>query len=195
MKLTDIFKFKLFDRTDKADLEVVNENFQSVEEIISEHKTSGDHDDRYLKKSEVLNTNIVTEAGYALDARQANPNVAGSLGAQISALKTNLKWSEWKTLIKDQLRYRYNAYNIEVSFTYWATSEAYSGHNSIKIAQMEVGPGTYVKDFVFLRNSGSGNLHYYAGIDFTWDGGIYLVPMGSDIPAGVILEAHFMLGR
>ena len=43
-----------------------------------------------LKKSTVTNSNTVTEAGFALDARQANPNVAGSLGAQIATLNTNL---------------------------------------------------------------------------------------------------------
>lgn len=35
MRLTDIFKFKLFDRTDKADLDVVNENFQNVETALN----------------------------------------------------------------------------------------------------------------------------------------------------------------
>ena len=117
MRLTDIFKFKLFDRTDKADLDVVNENFQNVEtalnnckQDLSNHKSSGDHDSRYytetevdgklseksdtshnhdgryLQKSAVINSNTVTETGYALDARQANPNVSGSLGAQINSL-------------------------------------------------------------------------------------------------------------
>lgn len=33
MKLTDIFKFKLFERTDPVDMETVNENFESVEKI------------------------------------------------------------------------------------------------------------------------------------------------------------------
>lgn len=122
MRLTDIFKFKLFDRTDKADLDVVNENFQNVEtalnnckQDLSNHKSSGDHDSRYyteaemdgklsgksdtthnhdsryLQKSAVINSNTVTEAGYALDARQANPNVSGSLGAQINSLNRTLK--------------------------------------------------------------------------------------------------------
>lgn len=121
MESTDIFKFKLFDRTDKADLDVVNENFQNAEtalnnckQDLSNHKSSGDHDNRYyteaemdgklsgksdtthnhdsryLQKSAVINSNTVTEAGYALDARQANPNVSGSLGAQINSLNTNL---------------------------------------------------------------------------------------------------------
>ena len=38
-----------------------------------------------LDKTSVVNNNLTSEAGYALDARQANPNVDGSLGAQIKA--------------------------------------------------------------------------------------------------------------
>ena len=52
--------------------------------------TTHNHDSRYLQKSAVINSNTVTETGYALDARQANPNVSGSLGAQINSLNTNL---------------------------------------------------------------------------------------------------------
>lgn len=37
-----------------------------------------------LPSANVMNTNTVTAAGYALDARQANPNVSGSLAAQIA---------------------------------------------------------------------------------------------------------------
>ena len=76
MKLTDLFKFKLFERKDTADLAVVNENFQTAESEI----------DKRLLNTAVQNTNTVTEAGYALDARQANPNVKGSLGALIDTL-------------------------------------------------------------------------------------------------------------
>lgn len=80
MKLTDLFKFKLFERKDVADLAVVNENFQTAESEI----------DKRLLKTAVQNTNTVTEAGYALDARQANPNVKGSLAELIVALKEAL---------------------------------------------------------------------------------------------------------
>lgn len=80
MKLTDLLKFKLFERKDTADLAVVNENFQTAESEI----------DKRLLKTAVQNTNTVTEAGYALDARQANPNVKGSLGALIDALNEAL---------------------------------------------------------------------------------------------------------
>lgn len=39
-----------------------------------------------LDKSSVVDNQLTSEAGYALDARQANPNVEGSLGAQIKAV-------------------------------------------------------------------------------------------------------------
>lgn len=43
-----------------------------------------------LPSSYVVYGNTTTVAGYALDARQANPNIAGSLGAQIKAANTAL---------------------------------------------------------------------------------------------------------
>ena len=39
-----------------------------------------------LDKTSVVNNHLTSEEGYALDARQANPNIDGSLGAQIKAL-------------------------------------------------------------------------------------------------------------
>lgn len=41
-------------------------------------------EDTYLPKTSVVNNNTTTAAGYALDARQANPNVSGSLAEQIA---------------------------------------------------------------------------------------------------------------
>ena len=54
-----------------------------------------------LKKSAVINTNTVTEAGFALDARQANPNIPESLGAQINMLNTNLENKYHIKLVKN----------------------------------------------------------------------------------------------
>ncbi len=53
---------------------------------------SGSYHDLSDKPSipSVVNNNTTTAAGYALDARQANPNIAGSLGAQINAANTAL---------------------------------------------------------------------------------------------------------
>ena len=39
-----------------------------------------------LDKTSVVNNNLTSEVGYALDARQANPNIDGSLGAQIKVV-------------------------------------------------------------------------------------------------------------
>ena len=54
---------------------------------------SGNYNDLNDKPSipSVVNNNTTTEAGFALDARQANPNVDGSLAKQISALNDGLK--------------------------------------------------------------------------------------------------------
>lgn len=112
MKLTDIFKFKLFERTDPVDMKTVNENFESVEKLFkgldrvdntsdcdknvaSAKKAECDGNGKnisetYLKKTAVANNNTTTEAGFALDARQANPNVDGSLAKQISTLNDGL---------------------------------------------------------------------------------------------------------
>lgn len=122
MKLTDIFKFKLFERTDPVDMETVNENFESVEKLfkgLDQVDNTSDCDknvasakkaecdgngknisETYLKKTAVANNNTTTEAGYALDARQANPNVDGSLAKQISMLNSGLANKHFIKIIK-----------------------------------------------------------------------------------------------
>lgn len=47
-------------------------------------------DKEKLDNFSIVNNNTTTEAGYALDARQANPNVNGSLAKQISTLNSGL---------------------------------------------------------------------------------------------------------
>ena len=124
MKLTDIFKFKLFERTDPVDMKTVNENFESVEKLfkgLDQVDNTSDCDknvasakkaecdgngknisETYLKKAAVANNNTTTESGFALDARQANPNVDGSLAKQISALNDGLANKYFlKVLAKD----------------------------------------------------------------------------------------------
>ena len=124
MKLTDIFKFKLFERTDPVDMKTVNENFESVEKLfkgLDQVDNTSDCDknvasakkaecdgngknisETYLKKTAVANNNTTTEAGYALDARQENPNVDGSLAKQISTLNSGLTNKYFlKVLAKD----------------------------------------------------------------------------------------------
>ena len=47
-----------------------------------------------LDKSKVVNNQTTTEAGYALDARQANPNIDGTLAKQVADLNGSLKIEE-----------------------------------------------------------------------------------------------------
>lgn len=271
MRLTDIFKFKLFDRTDKADLDVVNENFQNAETALNNcmqprniftgdidtlrstgkagaywvhpvskgttsatdsfpfadgenyydlyvfvknasdstqmairfdadgkhdvryrmyangkwypwstalgktdistigdgtitgaigellkkltsHKSSGDHDGRYLQKSAVINNNTTTEAGYALDARQANPNVSGSLGAQISELSTNLSnkiLKIEKTYTSPQIQIGANAYN---AFTFNDFKDMKSDYVLLS-TNVEVDKDLVFTDFHYQKDS------------------------------------------
>ena len=84
MKLSDIFKFKLFEGSDKANLKIVNENFEIAEkELAATNKEIADKvteiNDRItelngllggkLDVTKIANNLVTTEEGYALDAR------------------------------------------------------------------------------------------------------------------------------
>ena len=84
MKLSDIFKFKLFEGGDKANLNIVNENFEIADkELDATNKEITDKvteiNNRItelnnllggkLDVSKIANNLVTTEAGYALDAR------------------------------------------------------------------------------------------------------------------------------
>lgn len=69
--------------------------FGKIVKWFSDLKTvafSGNYNDLSNKPTipTIVNNNTTTEAGYALDARQANPNVDGSLAKQISTLSSSL---------------------------------------------------------------------------------------------------------
>ena len=81
--------------------------FGKIARWIADLKTvafSGSYNDLSNKPTipTVVNNNTTTEAGYALDARQANPNVDGSLAKQISTLNSGLTNKYFlKVLAKD----------------------------------------------------------------------------------------------
>ena len=179
MKLTDIFKFKLFERTDPVDMETVNENFESVEKLfkgLDQVDNTSDCDknvasakkaecdgngknisETYLKKTAVANNNTTTEAGYALDARQANPNVDGSLAKQISMLNSGLAnkhfikimKSDW-TGIMGSLTPMFNINNDNVTDLI-AHNEQNDTYPSVRVARASADydgnniPDTYLK--------------------------------------------------
>ena len=95
MKLSDIFKFKLFEGSDKANLKIVNENFEIAEkELAATNKEITDKVTEINNKitelngllggkldvTKIANNLITTEAGYALDAR---------MGKELSESKEN----------------------------------------------------------------------------------------------------------
>ena len=51
-----------------------------------------------LDKSKVVNNQTTTEAGYALDARQANPNIDGTLAKQVADLNGSLNGKKVPTI-------------------------------------------------------------------------------------------------
>lgn len=84
MKLSDIFKFKLFEGSDKANLKIVNENFEIAEkELDATNKEITDKVTEINNKitelngllggkldvSKIANNLVTTEEGYVLDAR------------------------------------------------------------------------------------------------------------------------------
>ena len=84
MKLSDIFKFKLFEGGDKANLKIVNENFEIAEkELVATNKEIADKVTEINNKitelngllgdkldvTKIANNLVTTEEGYALDAR------------------------------------------------------------------------------------------------------------------------------
>ena len=69
----------------------------------------------------VTNNQVTTEAGFALDARQANPNITGTLGAQIAAINSNLS----KTISK--IKYPNSSNGVTIQFSGTAFIIIYQG--------------------------------------------------------------------
>ena len=93
-------------------------------------KADSSHTHPYLPNSYVVYNNTTTVAGYALDARQANPNIAGSLAAQINAANTAL--TAHKTSADHDGRY-YTETEVKNLFnTYLAVAQKQSADYTIK---------------------------------------------------------------
>lgn len=66
---------------------------ESLQKLLKSYNTmhtssdNGSHDERYVQLSSIINNNATNQAGYALDARQANPNIDGSMANQILAIQ------------------------------------------------------------------------------------------------------------
>lgn len=66
---------------------------QSLSKLLNTYKTihssSDDHDGRYVKISDIINTTATNQPGYALDARQANPSISGTMAEKIETLQNS----------------------------------------------------------------------------------------------------------
>lgn len=105
MKLSDIFKFKLFEGSDKANLKIVNENFEIAEkELAATNKEITDKVTEINNKitelngllggklnvSKIANNLVTTEEGYALDARMGKVLADEINKVDCKAIRTDL---------------------------------------------------------------------------------------------------------
>ena len=80
------------DGTLKVNLDGTTLAIDQVNNVIKLADTLKEKISGALPADNVVNNLTTAEAGFALDARQGNPNVSGSLGAQITAI--NRKWND-----------------------------------------------------------------------------------------------------
>lgn len=81
-----------------------------------------------VHQGQIINSQDVTQAGFAMDARQANPNIPGSLGAKISDLNKNINSIE---------RFIVTTKTTLNEITEWLMSKFETGIRSLNIFQGE----------------------------------------------------------
>lgn len=79
------------DGTLKVNIDGATLTMDQVNNVIKLADTLKEKINGAFPAANVVNNQITTETGYALDARQANPNIDGSLAKQISDLNGSLK--------------------------------------------------------------------------------------------------------
>lgn len=105
-----------------------------------------------LDANKVVNSQAVTEAGYALDAQQANPNVSGSLAAQISGLNDSLNNLDPMVIVDEAITIQNTTktYTIPYSGLYLILARTNANTDSVK-------PNIRIDDAsgVYAQNVGS----------------------------------------
>lgn len=79
------------DGTLKVSIDGTTLTMDQVNNVIKLADTLKDKIGSALQPESIVNNQVTTETGYALDARQANPNLDGTLAKQISDLNGSLK--------------------------------------------------------------------------------------------------------
>lgn len=99
-----------------------------------------------LQPESIVNNQVTTETGYALDARQANPNLDGTLAKQISDLNSNLN----KKI--DKIRYDNSDKGVEISYLGAAFIVLYQG-GSLGAAIYFVNSTSYVFSYTKISDT------------------------------------------
>ena len=131
MKLSDIFKFKLFEGGDKANLKIVNENFEIAEkELAATNKEITDKVTEINNKitelngllgdkldvSKIANNLVTTEAGYALDARMGKV-----LNDKVVSVDNMFKNPPFSTIHELQATATFEGKKAHISFSFGDT--------------------------------------------------------------------------
>lgn len=99
-----------------------------------------------LQPESIVNNQITTEEGFALDARQANPNIDGSLAKQVAELNSNLN----KKI--DKIRYDNSNKGVEISYLGAAFIVLYQG-GSLGAAIYFVNSTSYVFSYTKISDT------------------------------------------
>lgn len=104
-------------------------------------------------KSEVININTATTAGFAADARQLNPSIPGSLAAQLATTNSNLTYTNAETKFERNStpadKVLFTKYGNIKRFSMWALNEwASPADAEVKICDL---PAGYYPDNAFYK--------------------------------------------
>lgn len=129
-----------------------------------------------LDANKVVNSQTVTEAGYALDAQQANPNVSGSLAAQISGLNDSFtNFSTQQTVLLN-----------ETNSTYNITTQAYKVGNIVTVAMLRENGGTGSTGWTTIATLPTGARPRYMIYNYSPNGNFNAIIRSRILPDGLI---------
>lgn len=134
------------DGTLKVNIDGTTLTMDQVNNVIKLADTLKDAINGAFPASNVANNQITTVEGFALDARQANPNIDGSLAKQISDLNGSLN----KKI--DKIRYDNSNKGVEISYLGSAFIVMYQG-GSLGAAIYFINSTTYVFQYTKISDT------------------------------------------
>ena len=102
------------DGTLKVNIDGTTLTMDQVNNVIKLADTLKDAINGAFPAANVVNNQTTTEEGYALDARQANPNIDGTLAKQVAELNGSLK----SKILREITVSKYGAFDLELGTDY-----------------------------------------------------------------------------